>query len=424
MHVRSRIPVYDSVALAEGAEATGCDDPDNELVNAAAMQGLTEATIDLAAIAHNTALLANAAGSAHLMAVVKANGFGHGAAQVARTALAHGASWLGVTTQAEAMQLRSEGIAAPILMWLYGPREDLTQAVATRIDISVASTAHLHCVAEAVRRTGHVASVHLKVDTGLSRSGALPREWPALTAAARQLEQHGIIRVVGIWSHLGNAEDPSDPHHIEQPRLYADAVEVARHAGLAPSLRHIANSAALLQVPELRFDLTRAGVAIYGIEPVAGRRFGLRPAMTLKAQVILTKRVPAGTRVSYGFAYATPRETTLALVPLGFADGVLRCVWPRARVAINGVRYPIAGRIAMDQFVVDVGDARVQIGDTAFLFGPGDDGEPTAADWAQWAQTNPHEVLTRVGARVARRYLPAPVERIPSIKRGNTNSCL
>jgi alanine racemase len=411
MHAEPRLSVCDSIAAKKSAKRAS-DHRDNVSAEcrtaAPAMQGLSVATIDLGAIAHNTALLAKAAGNARLMAVVKANGFGHGAAQVARTALAHGASWLGVTSQAEALQLRNEGIDAPMLMWLYAPGDDLTHALMANIDISVASIAHLHCVADAVCRTGRVAAVHLKVDTGLSRSGALAGDWPALTAAARQLEARGVIRIAGIWSHLGNAEDPSDPHHIEQARAYRSALEVAQRAGITPTLRHIANSAALIQVPELRFDLTRAGIALYGIEPVAGRRFGLRPAMTLKAQVILTKRVPAGTRVSYGFSYATQRETTLALVPLGFADGVMRCTWREASVAIDGVRYPIAGRIAMDQFVVDVGDARVRIGDTAILFGAGNDGEPTAADWAQWAQTNPHEVLTRVGARVARHYLRAP----------------
>lgn len=392
-----------SVNVADGA----LSEP-NDYINDAAPQILNEATIDLAAIAHNTALLAKAAGSARLMAVVKANGFGHGAAQVARTALANGASWLGVTTQGEAMELRNKGIDAPILMWLYGPHEDLAQAVTASVDVSVASIAHLQCVVDAALRTRHVAAVHLKVDTGLSRSGALPRDWPALASAARQLERRGIVRVVGIWSHLGNAEEPSDPRHIEQSHTYIAALEVARHAGLVPPQRHIANSAALLHVPDLRFDLARAGAAIYGIEPIVGRRFGLRPAMTLKTKVILTKLVPAGTRVSYGSSFATQRETTLALVPIGFADGVLRSAWQHGSVSINGVRCSIAGQIAMDQFVVDAGDARVHVGDTAILFGPGDNGEPTAADWAQWAQTNPHEVLTRVGSRVARRYQPAP----------------
>jgi alanine racemase len=341
------------------------------------------------------------------MAVVKADGFGHGAAQIARTVLAHGASWLGVTSQTEAMALRHQGIGAPILMWLYGPGEDLSAAVTASVDVSVGLTAHLDCVADAARRSRHIAAVHLKIDTGLARGGALPDDWPALVAAARRLEQAGTIRVAGIWSHLGNAEDPSDSYLVEQARLFAEALEAGRAAGLTPRLRHMANSAALLQMPDFRFDLVRAGIAVYGVEPVAQRRFGLRPAMTLRGQIILTKRVPAGTGVSYGHAYVTQRETTLALVPLGFADGVPRVAWQHASVAIHGVRCPIAGRVAMDQFVVDVGDLRVQVGDTATLFGPGTDGEPTAEDWANWADTNPHEILTRVGWRVARRYLSA-----------------
>jgi alanine racemase len=371
------------------------------------IQGMTEATVDLAAVAHNTALLAKAAGSAHLMAVVKADGFGHGATQIARTALAHGASWLGVTSQTEAMLLRHEGINAPILMWLYGPSENLDPVVAANVDVSVASTAHLGCVAEAAKRGGHIAAVHLKIDTGLARSGVLPGKWVELVAAAGQLEQAGLIRVAGIWSHLSNAEDLSDLHYIEQSRLFAEALEASRFAKFASPLRHIANSAGLLQQPDLRFDLARAGIALYGIEPVAKRRFGLRPAMTLRAQIILTKRVAAGTRVSYGRSYVTERETILALIPLGFADGVLRAAWRHGSVSINGVRCPIAGQICMDQFLVDATDARVEIGDTAVLFGTGEDGEPTAADWAGWAGTNTHEILTRVGSRVTRRYRPA-----------------
>jgi alanine racemase len=414
MRAQSTMSAYGPALPERGVASLSFDtsdrapDPANTLEDASSPQSLAYATVDLAAIAHNTALVAKAAGGARLMAMVKADGFGHGAAQVARTALAHGASWLGVTSQTEAMALRHQGIDAPILMWLYGPSEDLSPAVAASVDVSVASTAHLGCIADAARRTRHAAAVHLKIDTGLGRSGALPADWPALVAAARRLEQAGVIRVVGIWSHLGNAEDPSDPHLAEQSRLFGEAFEASRAAGLAPQLRHMANSAALFQMPELHFDLVRAGIALYGVEPVARRRVGLRPAMTLQAQIILTKRVPAGTPVSYGHAYATRRETTLALVPVGFADGVPRVAWQRASVAIRGVRCPVAGRVAMDQFVVDAGDLPVEIGDTAILFGPGRDGEPTAEEWAAWADTNPHEILTRVGSRVARRYLPGP----------------
>ena len=373
------------------------------------LSGSAEAVVDLSAIAHNTALLAKAAGNAKLMAVVKADGFGHGAVQVARTALANGASWLGVTSPAEALALRHQGIAAPILMWLYGPGEDLAPVVAANIDISVASIAQLGCAAAAARKTGRVAAVHLKVDTGLARSGAIPADWAVLSSAAREFEHAGIVKVVGIWSHLGNAEDPYDPRSGEQLGLFYDALAISRAAGLAPTLLHLANSAALLQIPAARFDLVRAGIALYGVEPVPGQCFGLRPAMALRGEIILTKRVPAGTWVSYGRLYRTRRETTLGLVPLGFADGVPRIAWQRASVAINGVRCPVAGRIAMDQFVVDVGDIEVTAGDVAVLFGPGDDGEPTVCDWAEWAGTTPHEILTGIGPRLPRRILPAPV---------------
>ena len=345
--------------------------------------GPKEAAIDLSAIAYNTALLAKAAGGARLMAVVKADGFGHGATQIAQTALACGASWLGVTSKAEAMSLRRENIDVPILMWLYGPGEDLAPVISANVDVSASSMAHLRCVAKAGMQTGKTAAIHLKIDTGLARGGALPSDWAALVAAARQLEQAGVIRLAGIWSHLGNAEDLSDPRLSRQMQLFAEAVGMSRDAGFVSPLRHLANSAALLQVPAAHFDLVRAGIALYGIEPVVQRSFGLRPAMTLRAQIILTKRVSAGTWISYGRSYVTQWETTLALVPLGFADGIPRAAWQRARVAINGVRCPIAGWIAMDQFVVDAGDLPVRIGDTAVLFGPGKDGEPTVMDWAE-----------------------------------------
>ncbi|WP_088347959.1 MULTISPECIES: alanine racemase [Rhodomicrobium] len=374
----------------------------------ASLSGSAEAIVDLAVIAYNTALLAKAAGGARLMAVVKADGFGHGAVQVARTALASGASWLGVTSPAEALALRHHGITAPILMWLYGSSEDLAPILAANIDASVASMEQLSCVAAAATLTGRVAAVHLKIDTGLARGGALAAEWPSLTAAACEVERAGLIKVVGIWSHLGNAEDVADPRLREQLRLFSDALTMSRAAELAPTLRHVANSAALLQIPEARFDLVRAGVALYGVEPVPGRCFGLRPAMTLRSQIILTKRVPAGTWVSYGRLYLTQRETTLALVPLGFADGVPRVAWRQASVAINGVRCKVAGRITMDQFVVDAGETDVMTGDVAVLFGPGDAGEPTVSEWAEWAGTNPHEILTRIGPRVPRRFLSAP----------------
>lgn len=360
---------------------------------------MTRAVIDLAAIEHNAALLLRAASGAALMAVVKANGFGHGSVEVARAALAGGATWLGVTSWAEARELRDAGIRAPILMWLYGP-DDVPEI--GDADISVSSVSAL----EAVARRGRSAFVHLKADTGLSRGGATAAEWPHLLTVAAKLQKAGFITVRGIWSHLANAEDPADPALRRQLIAFGHARSQAVTAGFPRALTHLANSAAAFQLPEARFDLVRAGIALYGVEPVPGRVFGLRPAMTLDSTVILTKRVGPGTGVSYGHDYVVERETTLALVPAGYADGVPRRVAGRAEVLIHGRRRPIVGRIAMDQIVVDAGDLPVQAGDRVVLFGPGDAGEPTVTEWAAWAETNPHEILTGIGPRVRRCHVP------------------
>jgi len=368
---------------------------------------MAEAVVDLDAIAHNTAVHARAAAGAGVLAVVKADGFGHGAAPVARAALAGGASWLGVTSRAEALALRAAGIDAPTLLWMYPPTETFDDLLRARVDVSVGAVAALEAVAEAANRTGIVAEVHLKADTGLSRNGAPADEWSQLVTWARKFELAGALRVRGVWSHLANAEAPGDPGLHRQLAAFDAARRTAATAGLEPPIAHLANSAATLQVPQARYDLVRVGIGLYGIEPVPGKTFGLRPAMTVRAQILLTKRVPVGTGVSYGPDFVTDRETTLALVPLGFADGVPRQSAGRGCVAIHGVRCPIVGRVAMDQIVVDVGDLRVRAGDVAVMLGPGGNGEPTAREWAEWAGTNPHDILTGIGARLPRLYEPA-----------------
>ncbi|BCJ43440.1 alanine racemase [Actinoplanes ianthinogenes] len=363
---------------------------------------MTRAIVDLDAIGHNTRLLHRAAAGARLMAVVKANGFGHGSVEVARAALASGASWLGVTSLPEAMELRAAGIRAPILMWLFAPDDILETALLSDIDLSVSAVRTLESLARAAGRLGRPAAVHLKADTGLSRGGATADDWPHLLTVAAKLRAAGLITVRGVWSHLANAEHPDDPGLHRQLIAFGHARAEAAAAGFPGPLTHLANSAATLHLPQTRFDLVRPGIAVYGVEPVPGRSFGLRPAMTLESTVILTKRVGPGTGVSYGHDHVVTRETTLALVPAGYADGVPRRVAGRAEVAIHGRRVPIVGRIAMDQVVVDVGDLPVRAGDRVVLFGPGDEGEPTVADWARWAETNPHEILTGVGPRVRR----------------------
>lgn len=363
---------------------------------------LAEAVVDLAAIAGNVERIAGAT-TAAVMAVVKADGFGHGAVPVARAALAGGATWLGVTSAAEALELRAAGLTAPVLSWLHGPRTDFAALAAAEVDVSVAAPELLDAVAAAARATGRTAQVHLKIDTGMSRHGATAEGWPELVAWARKYEREGVLAVRGLWSHLATAD--SSPYGVTaQTAAFAEAVAYARDAGLDPELLHLANSAAAFTAPHTHFDLVRAGIAVYGVEPVPDRAFGLRPALTLRTQVIMAKRVPAGTGVSYRHTHVTDRPTTLALIPLGFADGIPRGVDGRAQVLLGGRRLPIIGRVAMDQCVVDAGDLDVRIGDPVTVLGPGDSGEPTAADWAAWAGTNPHEILTGIGTRVPRHH--------------------
>ena len=363
------------------------------------MGAVAEAVVDLDAVAHNTRLLAGlAAPGAATLAVVKADAFGHGLLPVARTVLAGGATWLGVTSITEARQVREGGIDAPLLAWLYGADDDFAWAVRHDVDLSVSTPAHLDAMPPG-------AVVHLKVDTGLTRNGVAWADWPDLVRRAADRERRGTLRVRGIWSHLASADDPGNPSVPLQLERFEEALAVAGKAGLEPPVRHLANSAAIVDVPAAHYDLVRAGLALYGVEPVDGVVAGLRRAMTLRARAVNVKRVPPGTGVSYLHQYVTDRDTTVVLVPAGYADGVPRLLSNRGAVAIGGVRCPIAGRVAMDQFVVDAGDLSVALGDEIVLFGPGDGAEPTVEEWAAWAQTNPHEILTGIGARVPRRYV-------------------
>jgi alanine racemase len=368
-----------------------------------------EIRVDLGAIRANVTSLSEGT-TAEVMAVVKADGYSHGMVPVARAALEGGATWLGVCTLDEALELRRAGITAPVLAWLLVPGLPLHEAIAADVDLSAASLGLLDEIVAAGRRAGRTARIHLKVDTGLARGGATATDWPALCEAAAKAEADGDVRVVGVWSHLVSADVPDDPVTDRQLANFAQAVDQAAGFGLEPRYRPIANSAATLTRSDAHFDLVRPGVAVYGLSPVPGRDFGLRPAMTVRARVALTKRVGAGVGVSYGHAYRTERETTLAVVPMGYADGVPRAASNRAPVRLAGANRTIAGRVCMDQIVLDCGDDPVAAGDVAVLFGPGDDGEPTADDWAAAVDTINYEIVTRIGGpRVARTYVDSGV---------------
>src|SRR3954469_7209389 len=372
------------------------------------MSVTTAAHVDLAAIRHNVELLGESAGDAGLMAVVKADGYGHGIIPAARAAVAGGASWLGVATLDEAMTVRRAGLDVPLLCWLYAPGERFGEAVAAGVDLSATSVGQVGEITEAARPAGRPARLHLKADTGLSRSGATPADWPALVDAALRAQAEGLASVVGLWSHFACADEPGHPSIPAQLRVFDDAIELAEKAGVRPEVRHIANSAATLTLPEARYDLVRPGIAVYGLDPIPSlgpaRRLGLRPAMTLIGRLALVKRVGAGAGVSYGHRYTTSTETTLGLVPLGYADGIPRHGTNLLQVQAAGKRRRIAGTVCMDQFVIDVGDDEIQVGDEVILFGPGDRGEPTAQDWAEMLGTISYEIVTRIGARIPRTY--------------------
>lgn len=357
--------------------------------------------VDLDAVAANTRLIA-ARAAGELMAVVKADGFGHGAVDVARTALAHGATRLGVTSLDEAWPLLDARLGVPVLSWLNPVDADFETATARGVEVAVPSLQHLAAVAAAPGR----ARVHLHVDVGMARDGADPAGWALLCRTARRAEQRGEVEVVGVMGHLGCADSPDDDCNALGRTRFAWALEHARAAGLRPRDRHLAATAATLTDPRTHHTMSRVGAGLVGIDPSGTT--ALRPAMTLIAPVVSVRRVRAGTPVGYGHAHRTAAATHLGLVPLGYADGLPRAASGRAEVLVRGVRRPVVGLLSMDQLVVDLGDRGVDPGEAVTVFGPGDAGEPTVAEWASWAGTIEHEIVTGLGSRVARSVRAVP----------------
>lgn len=362
---------------------------------------MREALIDTAAISENVRHLHRLTES-EVIAVVKADGYGHGAVRSAVAALDGGATRLGVADITEALALRRAGIDAPILAWLHAPGASFAEAAAVGIELGISSFDQLQAAAAAASAERAVG-VHLKVETGLGRNGIAPADLPVVFAEAARLERIGKLRVVGVFSHLSNTSDADDRAALAR---FTEALALAATHGLTPRLRHLAASHAAIDLPEARFGCVRLGISMYGLSPFADRTsadLGLRPAMTLRAAVAAVRRVPDGQGVSYGYLHRTDGDTTLALVPLGYADGVPRAASGGAAVRIGGRVFPVAGRIAMDQFVVDVGDLSVGVGDEAVLFGDPTLGVPAVESWAEAAGTINYEVVTRIGSRVPRR---------------------
>jgi len=367
-----------------------------------------EIVVDLDAIRSNVAALKRHAAGAAMMTVVKADGYGHGMAQVARAAREAGAEWLGVATLDEALALRAAGDEGLVLAWLTVPGEDYRRPVAAGIDVSAYTVAELDEITAAARVVGVPARVQLKIDTGLNRGGARPEAWPDLVAAAAEAEGDGHATVTGVWSHLACSDEPDHPANDVQEQAFRSALEVVHEAGLTPEVRHLANSAATVSRPSAHFDLVRCGIASYGHSPIPGTatsaELGLVPAMTVRGRFALVKPVTAGQGVSYGHTYVTAQGTTVGVVPMGYGDGIPRHASSVAPVLAAGRVRTIAGRVCMDQFVVDLEGDQAVAGDPVVLFGPGTDGEPTAQDWADACGTISYEIVTRVGGRMRRSY--------------------
>lgn len=344
------------------------------------------------------------------MAVVKADAYGHGAVPVARAALEAGAAWLGVAHISEALALRAAGIEAPLLAWLHTTESNFGAAVAAGIDIGCSGW-ELDRIVAAAREQERPARVHLKVDTGLGRNGVTLDAWDQLVGEAMEYQDQGLLRVVGLFSHLAVADEPDRPETDQQLAVFREVLASAEDAGVDPEVRHLANTPATLSRPDTHFDLVRVGLGIYGLSPFDGQssaELGLRPAMTLRTLVSQCKNVPDGQGVSYGLRYRTSGPSTLGLIPLGYADGVPR-VATGGPVNVAGRTYPVVGRIAMDQMVIDLGDAvpagAELLGAEAELFGTGADGGPTADDWARAAGTINYEIVTRISSRVPRCFI-------------------
>jgi alanine racemase len=360
----------------------------------------TVAQIDLDAIRHNVRAM-KPPGS-ELMAVVKANGYGHGAVESARAALEGGATWLGVALLEEAIELRDAGFTAPILVLSEISPGSEREALHADVTLALYTEVCLRALAAAGGETGITPVVHVKADTGMHRAGLFPPE--AVPGFVRRALDAGL-RVDGLWTHFARSEDDAETT-LRQLERFLDVCRTLERDGIRPRWRHAANSGAVIRHPETHLDLVRVGVALYGLSPGAGlgERAGLLPALRWRSAVSLVRRLPAGEALSYGLTYRLERDTNVATVPVGYADGYRRALSSRADVLIGGRRHRVAGTITMDQLLVDCGDHDVHPGDEVVLVGRQGDEAVTAGELAGLLDTIEYEIACGLGARVPRVY--------------------
>jgi alanine racemase len=357
--------------------------------------------INLEAVAANYKTLKGLT-DAKVMAIVKADAFGHGMIEVAKKLESVNADMLATADLEEAALIRASGVKTPLMAWLHGKNTDFSSAIESDIQIGLSTVQGIDIVAAAAKGISAVASIHLKVDTGLGRNGAAIAEWPDLIARAVELESQGLIKLIGVFSHLSGTSEDDDMKQLE---VFESAIAVAKELGASFEYRHLAASNATMNYKNTHLDMVRVGLALYGLDPNPQTRaadFGLVTAMRVSSEVVSVKQVPAGHGVSYGYLHRTTTPSTLALVPFGYADGMPRVATGKASVLLNGKRYPILARIAMDQFVLDVGSDDVSVGDEVVIFGDGKSGEPTAEELADAAGTINYEIVTRIGGRAKR----------------------
>ena len=374
-----------------------------------------EVIVDVAAIKANIKHLMSRSGKPAL-AVVKADAYGHGLVPVARASVEAGVEWLGTALLEEALLLRKAGIKTRVIAWLTPITDDLSAAITNDIDLAIPSREHLHAVVEASKRAKKKARVHLEIDTGMSRGGAL-LEWSEMLVDAANAQSSGLIEIVGIWSHFARADEPGHQFNIEQRQRFIAGLEKAKALGINPEITHLSNSAATINDPDSHFDLVRLGIAMYGLSPDVktmgdSEKLNLIPAMSIRARVHLVKEVPAGSQVGYGGTAITKVDTKLAVIAMGYADGIPRNATSDTGVLIGNKMSPIIGRVSMDQFVVDLGsESQARAGDWAYIIGsPKRDSYTsancyTADSWAAACGTINYEIVTRISPRVARVYL-------------------
>ena len=396
----------------------------------------SQAAVDLAAIKHNLSVLRAAAPDTLQLATVKANAYGHGLVPVALAALEGGADWLGVAQLAEAFALRrgldEAGVAradAPILAWISTSSSDFAAAIEADIDLSVSWTWVLADICAAARSVGRPARVHVKIDTGMSRAGSTLADLPALASALRMAADDGLVDVVGAWSHMSRADDPSEAGNASTAshvRIFEEGLAILADVGITPRIRHLSATSGILWHPEAHYDMVRAGIGLYGLSPdpavATADVLDLVPALELRAPLTSVKVIEEGTPLSYGGTWVAPTRRWIGLVPLGYGDGIFRAASNKARVVVRTeaglLNAPLVGRVCMDQFMVDLGPAEGEpgtptarsgtapaaVGDTAVLFGTGALGEPLADEWADAASTINYEIVTNLGAHIPRAY--------------------